>query len=360
MMTRRTGSFVMFALAATFAACAPAEEQEAGESGDELSTVLAKGPSPEDRELEKKGTPQPESVGADGADEDYTGSRFSDVWAAVKSDSYKELPHYSVTLTSFGLALGNRIRQATKRTVSDHSDLLPKFRKLIRPNGVCFTGTWKIDQENPYSGYFKKGSEALVVARASVGLTATERGKNRSFGMAAKLFPTADPADAKAYHTANFFVIDDNGGTKKGSFLDDEGPRMSNWPPFNPKASVQTVVEFGVLVATKVAQSLADKESGQRQLYMVSELGESKGASIRTPHFINIYGLTKSKAEKADFRDELRMSNQNGPIRLAIDVGDEESSLKRVGELTFTESVTSDSCDHSLHFYHPRYRSDMK
>src|SRR4051794_35836846 len=73
----------------------------------------------------------------------YAGSSLSEVWNAVKSDPYP-LPSYEVTLGSFFAGLTNHLMQAARRTIDDRRDLLPTFRKLIRPNGICLRGDWRI------------------------------------------------------------------------------------------------------------------------------------------------------------------------------------------------------------------------
>lgn len=288
----------------------------------------------------------------------YAGTRYSDVWNKVKSDPYA-VQRFVVNLQAFGGFAATKFRQAAKRTVSDKNDVLPRFNKLIRPNGICLTGKWRMTEDNPYTGYFRKGKEALIVARASVGLTQTTRASFRSFGMAGKLYPTTDPADPTVYKTANFFVIDDNAGSKKGAFVDPEPP-MTNKPPYNPDANVLTALEAGILAVIKLGQELADKESDERQLYPIAELGEEPGAAIKIPRLIKIYGLTKPKIEMSDFRDELEITNYDGPIRLAVDVAETlTSGYQRVGEISFTDTVVSDSCDHVLHFYHNRWRAPL-
>ncbi len=288
---------------------------------------------------------------------EYLGTRYGDVWNAVKSDPYK-VQKFAVTLASFGQFAATKFRQAAKRTVSDKNDLLPRFTKLIRPNGICMTGVWRMTEDSPYTGYFRKGKEALIIARASVGLSETTRASFRSFGMGGKLYPTADAADQAAHKTANFFVIDDNAGTKKGAFVDPEPP-MTNKPPYNPDANVLSVIDAGILAVIKVGQELADNEADERQLYPISELGEEPGAAIKTPRLIRIHGLSRPKIAMSDFRDELRMSNYDGPIQLAVDVAETRTSaFTRIGEITFTETVVSDTCDHGLHFYHARWRND--
>ena len=83
----------------------------------------------------------------------------------------------------------------------------------MRPNGVCVTGVWEITEDNPYSGYFKKGRRGLVIARISAGVTMTLRGIRRSFGIVVKLYPTVDENHETLLQTANVFLADDLGGT---------------------------------------------------------------------------------------------------------------------------------------------------
>src|ERR1051325_8617917 len=87
------------------------------------------------------------------------------------------------------------------------------FRRLLRPHGVCVTGVWEITESTSYSGYFQKGRQGLVVARFSAGLTMTLRGRRRSYGLALKLFPTADEHHAELLPTANVLLADDLGGS---------------------------------------------------------------------------------------------------------------------------------------------------
>jgi len=89
----------------------------------------------------------------------YDGSQFLNTWEEVKSDPYQgqKLPRTKVSVGSLYHFLKSKIKVAASRTLSDHSDLLPRFDKLAHPNGVCLKGTWEITQANPYSGYFKKG-----------------------------------------------------------------------------------------------------------------------------------------------------------------------------------------------------------
>jgi len=128
---------------------------------------------------------QPREFGTEAiADDDrhYNGSRFAEVRDALFANPYQEvwgrddqepLPIYEVTLSRVLrgiLSFGKRylFRQATARAVDSHADLRwgsdgKGFRRLLHPNGVCLTGRWEITEDTAYSGYFRKGSAALVV-----------------------------------------------------------------------------------------------------------------------------------------------------------------------------------------------------
>ena len=127
-------------------------------------------------------------------DEDraYTGSRFSDVVDAVFANPYQRvwcgageppLPVGEVTFRSVVGGIFTRpdlFRKACERTLDSSADLRwgadrKGFRRLVHPNGVCLIGQWRIVEETGYSGYFSKGSTALVVARYSTCSTETKR-----------------------------------------------------------------------------------------------------------------------------------------------------------------------------------------
>jgi hypothetical protein len=150
----------------------------------------------------------------------YEGSRYGEVRDAIFANPYQEvwggavelpLPTYEVTLSSqLGglLPFGRRylLRQAFERTVDTHADLRrgpdrKGFRRLQHPNGVCMTGFWEITEETEYSGYFRRGSRALVVVRYSSNVV--NRGQTRTLALVGKLFPTAALRDsARYYHRA--------------------------------------------------------------------------------------------------------------------------------------------------------------
>src|SRR5262245_47562821 len=125
-------------------------------------------------------------------DRAYKGSRFAEVRHAIFANPYQDvygragqppLPIYEVTLSSVlrGILPFDKsylFRQATERTVDSGADLRwgpdgKGFRRLLHPNGVCLTGLWTITEETDYSGYFRRGSQALVVGRYSTCCTET-------------------------------------------------------------------------------------------------------------------------------------------------------------------------------------------
>src|SRR5215469_9521473 len=82
----------------------------------------------------------------------YAGSTFSEVWDVVRSRPYALLPSHRVTLHSFSGLIHNNLTAAARRTIRNPSDVLPHFRKLIRPNGICLAGQWRITHDSPYTG----------------------------------------------------------------------------------------------------------------------------------------------------------------------------------------------------------------
>jgi hypothetical protein len=291
----------------------------------------------------------------------YAGSSFNDVWRQVASDPYGTLPHDAVTLSSFFDWFENKILAASRRTLSDRSDLLPWFRKLVHPNGICLAGTWNISAPTPYTGYFRQGSRALFIARASTALTATRRGEYRAFGFAGKLFPTTDP-DA-AVPTANFFTIEDLGGTLRPHFLDAENTNDIIRISLTPETFLNTPVGVAVANAFATADRTFDiTQTLIRQLYPIAEAGEPDPAQARAPRWLKITGADDvARVDASDFRDELRLANYPGGLRFDIWVADEGTRLgdkawQRIGVIVFTEDALSESCDHRLHFSHPPFR----
>lgn len=288
----------------------------------------------------------------------YQGATFEQVWKQVNSDSYVKLPQNKISFRSLYGFLESRIRRSAERTLSDRSDLLPQFNKLAHPNGICLAGTWEITEENKYGGLFKKGSKALMIARASTAMSATVQGKNRGFGFAGKLFPTLEKG--QVVPTSNFFLVDDLGGTKAPHYT---GVEMLNEPAVSTTGTVLLNLAYALKLAATFGK--VDSNPGIRQLYEISFVGEKAPLRVYTPQWMKVGARPGQTVDEKDFRDELNIDNFDGELVFDISVASTEDSegnknWSKIGTITFTDSVTSNSCDHRLHFHHPKWRTDLK
>ncbi len=283
---------------------------------------------------------------------------FQDVWSEVTSDPLTTLPQNTVTFGKLFTFTKNIILSDAKRTLRDRRDIIEPFDKLAHPNGVCLKGIWEIHKANPYSGYFQQHNKALIIARASTALSKTKRGDIRAFGFAGKLFPTTNTTKRNQEHTANFFVVDDLGGTDALHYSDVE---MTN----EPSVTTTSEVLKNILYALKIAKAFAsaDDHSGIRQLYEISELGEKDKSNVITPKWIKISARQGQSVDAQDFRDEFVL-DKGKKIIFDIAVASKERDNKKewytIGTITFDASVISNTCDHRLHFHHPVWRDDLK
>jgi len=283
---------------------------------------------------------------------------FNDVWSEVNSDLYKTLPQDKISYGKLFTFSKNIILHDAKRTLLERADILEPFNKLAHPNGACMRGYWNITKANPYSGYFKNGSKALIIARASSAMSNTKRGETRAFGMAGKLFPTTNEKKINKEPTANFFVIDDLGGTKALHYTD---VTLTN----EPDVTTTTEVLKNLLYALKVSKAFKNADSNPtiRQLYEISELGEGKSKNIITPKWMSIRTKSGQTIDAEDFRDEFRLESGQKLV-FEIAVASKEVNGKKnwttIGDITFDDSLVSNSCDHRLHFHHPKWRDDLK
>jgi len=287
----------------------------------------------------------------------YKGSSFDQVWNQIESDPYVELPQNKISFRSLYGFLENRIRRSAERTLSDRSDILPQFNKLAHPNGVCLAGTWKITEENEYGGLFKNGSEALMIARASTAMSGTKQGQNRGFGFAGKIFPTQSAGEMVP--TSNFFLVDDLGGTKAPHYT---GVEMLNEPAVSTTGTVLLNLAYALKLAATFGK--ADSNPGMRQLYEVSFAGESSTRKIKTPKWMKVGAREGQTVDRKDFRDELNIKNYDGELIFDISVASKEDeegnkNWRTIGEIVFTKSMTSNSCDHRLHFHHPKWKNNL-
>ena len=327
-------------------------------------------------------------------DHNYNGSRYLEVRNAIFANPYQKvwgaddslpLPVYEVTTGSvlkgilpFGVPW--RFLQAVQRTLDSDADLRwgsdgKGFRRLLHPNGICLTGVWEITEENDYSGYFRKGSKALIVARYSTCCTDTRRGQTRSLSLVGKLYPTTDVRHIEPLHTASFFTQQDLGGDFS-DYINDAELRNTPDTRFWRRGT-----GLPVLLLEGVAFLRADKKPSQRQLYEIAELGKASDETTRTPEFMRLRvdpEQPRITGETLDFRDEImaQIYDKGDPepkrqLSFNIDVSDTGettgipinerriiSDWHTIGKITFTEAVVSYNGDFVIHFNHPTWRDD--
>jgi hypothetical protein len=222
-------------------------------------------------------------------------------------------------------------------------------------------GNWEITEENPYTGYFEKGSKALIVARASTTLSNTRQGHLRGFGLAGKIFPTLNP-DQKT-KTANFFLIDNLGGTYADNFT---RVNLSNEPGILPSFSFSLPFLAPIAATVGKAFSRADKNPGIRQVYSISNLGLKDIERAITPKYMKFVGSSKEYAiNESDFRNELSEHiNVHGMLTFDIFVASSKNSNGRkqwskIGRVSFNDIIASKGCDHKLHFHHHKFKENL-
>lgn len=258
----------------------------------------------------------------------------------------------------------SKLAQSASRTINDRNDILPRFEKLVHASGVCLLGTWEITSKTQYTGYFKTGAKGIIIARASSALSNTEAGEKRSLGLAGKIYPTTDFYHNDKLPTANFFTIDDLGGTKINQF---SKTALTN----EPEVSIGLSSVFLIRMAAFVAKvfNKADENPNIRQLWQISSLSELNEAEVKTPMWMRLRADESSKKLWAlDFRDEFTKNiEENGVMIFNIEVaGDLEKAwnqpqnFKQIGQIKFTKDMASENCDHRLHFNHPKFRTDIR
>lgn len=330
------------------------------------------------------------------ADQDraYRGSRFAEVQKALFANPYQRvwgadgespLPIYKTTLASVlrGLLPFARhylFRKATEREVDSRADMRwgrdgKGYRRLLHRNGICLVGSWHITEATDYSGYFRQGSRALLVARYSTCCNETRRGRTRSLSMVGKLFPTTDANHVVPLETANFITQQDIGGDRTDYVNDAElrnAPDTTAW---------RRGLALPVLMISAVVFGLIDRKPSIRQLYPIAELGKPKDEPTRAPEFLRLLVAPEQPripGEALDFRDEIMAqiydTGDPSPKRVLtfnIEVSDEGTTSgpsfyerrtimnwRRIGQITFDEAVVSYNGDYVSHFGHPTWRDD--
>jgi hypothetical protein len=281
-------------------------------------------------------------------------------------------------LASFGIP--RQFQRDSERALDSHADLRwgpdgKGFHRLLHPNGVCLFGRWSIDHDTEYSGYFRKGSTALVIGRYSTCCTETRRGHVRSLSLVGKLFPTTDPNHPEPLRTANFITQEDIGGADTAYINDVE---LRNAPD-------TTVSRRGggaaVLLVTGLVFSRVDNQPSMRQLYPIAELGKPADQPTRAPAFMRLLVAAdqpRIEGAELDFRDEVmaQIFDRGDPLpkrtlTFTIEGTDEGETTgpatkerrtfrnwRRIGSLVFDNAVVSHNGDCVIHFNHPTWRTD--
>ena len=285
---------------------------------------------------------------------------FYSIWKILSKSPYQALPQRKVSYSKLTDGERNIILTDAKRTLMSREDILPPFEKLAHPNGICFQGQWEITRSNPYSGYFKQGSKALIISRASSALSNTHSGEIRSFGFAGKLFPTLNKSKISSQPTANFFLIDDLGGTDAPYYTD---VSLTNAPPLSFNSELLKHLRYGLKVSN--AFEKADQHPTIRQLHEISYLGTGKHTKVITPRWMKIKARSEKKeaVDNLDFRDELALDRGEllvFDISVSSTKNAESKAWQKIGKITLKRSVSSSTCDRRLHFHHPVWREDLQ
>jgi hypothetical protein len=291
--------------------------------------------------------------------EAYKGSTVAEVWSAIKAKPNEGTPKAVISkLTDF---LGSRsIKQDARQTLDKKFDLFaaPR-RKLAHPHGLCYLGIWKIDTASDFTGLFEKGTRAPIIVRASEAIGYVNRGNRRAFGFAGKIFPGVNPDDKKQMeevvsYTADFFTVDDLGGTDLDQFLKSS---FTNAPPVTiDERTSPNVITLGAIFGKTFGD--ADKQPGVRQVYPLSESGLKAASDAVTPETLRIVGGEFGvKKTELDFRTEALLANHTKPVIMGIDVRKTvKDEYQRIGEVQLLEDTISVACDEALHFHHPVWK----
>lgn len=328
-------------------------------------------------------------------DREYTGSRFSEVRAAISENPYQPVwggegndpwPVYEATFAHAfaGILPGGRrdeLLAAARRTVDFRADLRwgedrRGFRRILHPNGICLFGLWEMSEDNPYSGYFKPGSRGLVIGRFSPPST-PHRGHNRSLSLAAKIYPTTDEDHAEPLVPANFFVQEDL-GTEWTRYINDA--EMLN----SPHVTALRRFLVGTLILARLGRVFGkvDKVATARQVHEIAELAKPDDEPTNAPEFMRLKmtpGQRRIEGEGLDFRDEVygQIFDRGDPQakrELSFDVFVSNTGRirrvtplykrtlvkdwQKIGHVRFNHAVASYNGDHVLHFHHPAWRED--
>jgi hypothetical protein len=270
----------------------------------------------------------------------YDGSTFNEVKAVAFSGPYAELPYHR------GLRPGRFVKffNDSARNLIDRRDILPWYDKLIHANGICHTGTWRIDTDSPYTGYFARGAEGLLITRASVAGNRLNARHRRAFGIAGKVYPTMDP-DRKVM-PGNFVTVTKLSGTRREHITD-----------YAPTNMPRVGLDPGANLVNRVIFRLMDTRPGWRQLHPLSTLGVPRNGDVVTPDLMMLEVADGTpKVDADDFRDELRIDHYpNRRLVYTVNVKNfEDRAWARIGSIELSDDAVAEGGDKRLHFWIPR------
>lgn len=283
----------------------------------------------------------------------YEGSTFKEVRDLVFSDPYDTFPNKRANIFSMFKGFTNLLWQDSETILSERADIVPHVDKLLHLTGISLTGTWKITEDNEYTGLFKKGTEALILVRCSslLGRSRRTRSIRRGFAIAGKIFPTMDPEERVG--TANFITIDALGGTRARKFTD---VALTNEPALGVNLTLLGFI--GAVFNVLIVFNLTDSDALHRPLYPLGEEGLAEGEVANTPYWLQLsHAEGNGSSDASDLRNELNVENyKDGILRFVISVApyDEKGNrvFKPIGEIALNESVVSAAGDHRIRFYH--------
>jgi hypothetical protein len=237
------------------------------------------------------------------------------------------------------------------------------------------TGLWDVTEETPYSGYFRKGSRGLMIARYSTCCTETRRGNTRSLSMIGRIYPTTNPNHTEPLPTACFITQQDIGG--------EDTPNINSATLRNAPNTTVSRRGFAmpILLLSGLVFKKAEKQPTIRQVYQIAELGKAPGEPTRSPEFMQLTvaaGQPMIPGDDIDFRDEIMahiydLGDPTPKRKLVFNVETSDTGItsglpvkerrditnwKKIGTMTFDAAVVSFNGDHVFHVNHPAWRED--
>ena len=201
---------------------------------------------------------------------------------------------------------GTSSKQASARAIDSQADLRwgadgKGWRRILAPNGICVLGTWEITEDNPYTGYFQKGSKGLTIGRFSSDGNETKRGQRRSISLGMKIYPTTDPKHPTPLIPASVIVQEDLGGMRTEFINDAELVNTPSVHGYRRGIYVLIMLRAGTIFLR------LDKVADVRQLHEVAELGKP-ATCRRMPRSHDVEDGERpapDRGRQLDFRDEI-------------------------------------------------------